>query len=81
MNLFIRELKYRFEIVKEMYGLETDYDYNSIMNVKDNSFAIDYSIPTITALKGVLNRGYKLSQTDIRRVRKLYNCTDGNFCI
>merc|ERR1712050_25335 len=53
-----------------------DYDYDSLMHSSRNSFAIDSSMPTITAL-GNKYRNFgstRLSDLDIYGVNMLYGC-------
>ncbi|XP_030646994.1 high choriolytic enzyme 1-like [Chanos chanos] len=60
-------------------NLGTPYDYSSLMHYSRMSYATHYSKETITPIPDPsvqIGQKYKLSDTDILRINKLYHCSE-----
>ncbi|XP_057379761.1 hatching enzyme 1.2-like isoform X1 [Daphnia carinata] len=60
--------------------LGLSYDYGSVMHYPKGAFAIDPSIPVITALIGtpVIGQRAGFSTLDVQKLNKLYNCASSS---
>ncbi|UYV64863.1 MEP1B [Cordylochernes scorpioides] len=66
---------------REIQHLNETYDYGSILHYNPTAFSKDYKSVTIVARKPggeAMGQRKKLSETDIRKINKLYSCSQSS---
>ena len=67
-------MKHNFDIVTSERSLGTAYDYNSIMHYPEHAFGPNRQITMKSKTQTKILPSKRLTPTDIKEIRTLYNC-------